>query len=98
MAGGNGDVAREFPARMGEALRAARSGHHVSLEVLRGAVCSYMDELVATNLHSDAEIRDQVFAAFQDVNAETTHGAGSALSNDLVDELITWCRDREPRM
>jgi hypothetical protein len=98
MTSGNGDAAREFPARMGEALRAARSGHHVSLEVLRGAVCSYIDELVATNLLSDAEIRDRVFAAFHQVSAETTQGLGSVLSNDLVDELIAWCRDRQPQM
>ena len=97
MTDGNGDGTREFPAQMGEALRAARSGKHVSLEVLRGAVCAYLVELTATGLDDDA-IRRRVFSAFEQVNGEAPLDLGSLWSNELVDELIAWCRDRQLQM
>ena len=92
MLDGNGDSARALPPRLEEALRAARAGHHVSFEVLRGAVCSYIDELSAGG-HEDDAIRRHVRGAFHDVKVEP-RVAPASWNDELIDELIAWCRDR----
>ena len=97
MTKGNGGLAGEFPDQMGEALRAARSGRHVSVEVLRGAVCAYINEMRATGIGGD-DIRQRVFNAFAEVNSETPLDMGTIWSNELVDELIAWCRQRQLEM
>ena len=97
MTDGNGDLAGGFPDQMNEALRAARSGRHVSVEVLRGAVCSYIDEMKAAGVGGD-DIRRRVFSAFAEVNSETPLDMGTVWSSELVDELIAWCRDRALQM
>lgn len=93
---GNGDAAHGFPARMGDALRAARSGRYVSLDVLRGAVCDYIDELIALGMGDD-EILRQVTRAFQEAGPEAPLDPESAWTHEFVDELISWCRERAPK-
>ena len=94
MTDGNGGFAGGFPEQMSEALRAARSGRHVSVELLRGAVCAYIDEMRAAGVGGD-DIRQRVFSAFAEVNSETPLDMGAVWSNELVDELIKWCRERQ---
>jgi hypothetical protein len=92
MLGGNGNFGRNLPEQLDAALRAARAGHHVSFEALRGAVCVYIDELIVAGL-DDAEIRERVVAAFQEVS-DDAHDAPAGWNEDLVDELIGRCRER----
>jgi hypothetical protein len=92
MLGGNGSFGRNLPEQLDAALRAARAGHHVSFESLRGAVCVYIDELIVAGLADDA-IRERVAAAFQEVSAEA-HDAPAGWNEDLIDELIARCRER----
>lgn len=88
----NGDFARGLPAQLDAALRAARSGHHVSFESLRAAVCIYIDELVGAG-QSDAEVRVQLVAVFLTVSDET-RVEPVAWNEALIDELIALCRGR----
>lgn len=96
MKDGNGESPRGLPAQLREALRAARSGRIVSLEVLRSAVCLYIDELVASGFAGD-QVRSHVVSAFQEVGAGGAHDLASEWSTDLVDELIQWCNERDLR-
>ena len=88
----NGDFARALPPPLDAALRAARAGHQVSFEVLRAAVCLYVDELVAGG-HADAAIRVHVAGAFHEVSADAGV-APASWNDDLIDELIALCRGR----
>lgn len=97
MTKGNGDLAGGFPEQMGEALRAARSGRRVSVETLRGAVCTYIDEMTAAGVGGE-DMRQRVFSVFQVVSAEAPLDAGNLWSAELVDELIAWCRQRQLEM
>ena len=96
MTDGNGDSRTGLPAQLRAALDAARSGRIVSLEVLRGAVCVYVDELIASGLAGD-QVRSHVVSAFEEVGAGEADHPGTPWSADLVDELIQWCNDRHLR-
>ena len=92
MLDGNGDFGRALPSRLEAALSAARAGHHVSLEALQGAVCLYIDELIAAG-HENGAIRQHVIAAFNEVDSDP-HAADAGWSEGRIDQLIAWCRDR----
>ena len=92
MLGGTGSFGRNLPVRLDAALRAARAGHHVSFEALRGAVCLYIDELIVAGLGDD-DIREHVAAAFREVS-DDAHAAPAGWNDDLIDELIARCRER----
>lgn len=92
MLGGNGSFGRNLPEQLDVALRAARAGHHVSFEALRGAVCVYIDELIVAGLGDD-EIRERIVAAFQEVSAEA-HPAPVGWTDEVIDDLIARCREQ----
>lgn len=92
MLDGNGDFGRALPSRLEAALSAARAGHHVSLEALQGAVCLYIDELIAAG-HGDGAIRQHVIAAFHEVDSDA-HAADAGWNEARIDQLIALCRDR----
>lgn len=73
-----------------DAFEAARMGHERSLDLLRAAVCAYVDELRHRGADADdvqQAVREQ-FAAMEGVASEETD---ANWRSDLIDAMLASC-------